>query len=498
VRVGDKISLFDVIMDVIPTPDIRPRVRSNPVERAEGHPARNLPVAASSNSAAGAADFPVASPPPPPTQFIPPSPLAYPANGNAALQLGGLADANANAFTAPVGTAPQTAFVPQLTLQQKIENYIENVLMPSVYKLGVVFSFRQILQAFVLTMIVAVTLLSAIPLTNIISDSNFKEAAKRAQSVARAMAKLNEQALLSGQINNLNVQEAMKEEGIKEAYIVQHSDGLVVAPPEKAGREDSNPIVLKARREQKAVFAKTGQDTISATFPILVWDPTTGEATPKYHAIVVYNSTALDVDDGRVASLFMQTLIIASIFGLLLYQLFARLIEFPIKTLNAQIEKALIDKTDKTEVAFDYPAFQHLISNVNTILNRAWNGDGSVASLKPQQNKDIEFANLVDMIAHPVIVVDTESRVVAMNTNFEQLTQQAKEMLLNQSFQQIPDIALVQNIESLVARAKQSPYEKQMDRIPFSQFECEIYCQAFLNAEGEAQYFVLTLVQVTE
>lgn len=391
--------------------------------------------------------------------------------------------------------APASAPEPALSLQQKIENYIEGTLMPSVYKLAVIFSFKQVLQAFVLIFIFAVTALSSIPLTNVIQESNFNEAAKRARSVARAMAKMNEQALLSGQINNLSVQEALKEEGIKEALIVQQSDGMVIAPPEKAGRENANPIILKAREESRAVFGRINEDTLGASFPVAVYDPSTGEALPKYHAVVTYNVSSLNVDQNKVVSLFMQTLMMATVLGLILYQLFARLIEHPIRTLNVQIEKALIEKTDKTEVTFDYPAFQQLVSNVNTVLNRAWSGTDTQSN-KPQQNKDLEFSNLVEIISHPAIVVDTAQRVVAINSNFEQIAQTGRDVLVNQSYQTLNDTALVQNIDSLVARSQQSPYEKHVDRIPFSQYECEIFCQAFLNAEGEAQYFVLTLTQV--
>lgn len=476
VRVGDKISLFDVIMDVILTPDIRPKKSASPKEpRVQNPPA----VIAHSMS-----------PPPVPAQ---PQYPVYPQQGGAALQMGvgyqpnpyGLAEAP------PVQQAPE----PALSLQQKIENYIENVLMPSVYKLAVIFSFKQVLQAFVLIFIFAVTALSSIPLTNVIKESNFNEAAKRARSVARAMAKMNEQALLSGQLSNLSVQEALKEEGIKEALIVQQSDGMVIAPPEKAGRENANPIILKAREESRATFGRISEDTLGASFPVAVYDPSTGEATPKYHAVVTYNVSSLNVDQNKVVSLFMQTLMMATVLGLILYQLFARLIEFPLRSLNTQIEKALIEKTDRTEVVFDYPTFQQLVSNVNTVLNRAWSG-AETQSQKPQQNKDLEFANLVEIISHPAIVLDTAQRVVAINSNFEQLAQTTRDAVVNQSYQTLTDSALVQNIDSLVARALQSPYERQMDRIPFAQYECEIFCQAFLNVDGEAQYFVLTLTQV--
>ena len=476
IRVGDKVSLFDIILDIIPTPDIRPKSTPRPAPVI-----RNL-----------------APTPPPPRQA--PIPLArqqvshFPANysaqmsnqGNLAMQM-----------QYQQGAQPDQASTPQLSFDQKVENFIENITMPAIYKLAIVFSFRQILQAFILIFIFSVTLLSSFPLVNIIKESNFSEAAKRAKSVARAVAKYNEQALLSGQLANLSVSEALKEEGIKEAFIIQQSDGLTVAPPEKTGRDDSNPLVLIARKEARAAFVKINSNTIGASFPIAVYDPSSGEALPKYHAIVTYDISSLNFDEGRVISLFMQTLVISSVLGLILYFLFARLIEFPINTLNKQIEKALLEKSDRTEVAFDYPALQQLVSNVNTILNRAWSGGGSQgAAPKPQQNKDIEFSNLVEMISHPAIIIDIGQKVIALNTNFEQLAQISREAILNQSYQSITDHALVQNIDSLIVRSKQSPYQKQNDKIPFSQFECEIFCQAFLNTEGEPQYYILTLVQI--
>ena len=487
IRVGDKVSLFDVILDIIPTPDIRPQ---------------SVPVPVVSERS------PVPKPKPPRPSPRAPVPLGaqnypmnYPQQGNMAMQMqyqqqqAQMYQNQGNQF-GPQAVPPQSV-APQLSFNDKVENYIENVVMPAVYKLAIVFSFRQILQAFIIVFIFSVTLLSTFPLINIIKESNLKEAVKRAKSVARAVAKYNEQALLSGQLANLSVQEALKEEGIKDAFIIQQSDGLIVAPPEKTGRDDSNPLVLIARKEARASFATINSNTIGASFPIAVYDPSSGEATPKYHAIVTYDISSLNFDEGRVISLFMQTLVIASILGLILYFLFARLIEFPIRALNLQIDKALLEKSDRTEVAFDYPVFQKLVSNVNTILNRAWNSGGMQSSvLKPKQNNDVEFSNLAEMISHPAIIIDPEQRIIALNSNFEQLAQISKETVLNQSYQVITDNALVQNMDSLIARSKQAPYEKHADKIPFAQYECEIFCQAFLSTDGEPQYFVLTLVQI--
>lgn len=486
-RVGDKVSLFDVIMDVIPTPDIRPKT---PAPRA----AQTTATLPSVPSASGQGQM-VA---PMGAQMNPNYPAQFQQQGNLAMQMN-YQQTPPLYQNASSSDSLQKPLAPQKSFQEKVEDYIENVVMPVIYKLGIVFSFRQILMGFVVALVFMVTLLSTVPLTNIIKESNLDEAIKRARSVARAVAKYNEQFLMTNQLGSLTVAEALKEEGIKDAFIVQQSDGQIIAPPEKVGRAESNELILTVRKDPRAAYKKIDANTIGASFPVAVYDPASGEATPKYHAVVMYDIGSLNVDTDRVVSLFMQVLVLASILALILYFLFVRLIEYPIRSLNSQINKALIDKTDRTEVVFDYPVFQQLVSNVNTILNRAWSGESADnMGSKPQQNKDIEFSNLVEMISHPVIVVDNQQRVVALNVNFEQLAQVSRDSILNQSYQTIPDAALVQNMDSLLARSTQSPYEKQIDKIPFAQFECEIFCQAFLNPEGEPQYFVMTLVQVSE
>lgn len=512
IRVGDKISLFDVIFDLIPTPDIRPKkaLQSQTANQIANQAQFNKPQNFSAQQS------PVPSPQMGSANHYPQSfPQVLGAQGNQALQMSNQGLSHQSMQTLRPYQTTQNPMsqnqvsqnqAPQLEkskdLKLKIEEFIENALMPGIYKLGIIFSFKQVLLAFVILFVFSVTLLSMIPLTAIVKDSNLIEAKKRARSVARGMAKLNEQALLSGQLSNLTVQDALKEEGIKEAFIIQQSDGGIVAPSEKAGREMPNSFILKARQESRATLGEAGNGLIGASHPIGVYDPSTGEPTVKYHAIVLYDISSLSLDNERVISLFMQTLIIASVLGLMLYFLFARFIEFPIRRLNQEIDKALMDKTDQTEVPFDYPLFQKLVSNVNTLLNRVWNADSSQSnSSLPQNNKDIEFSNLVEMISHPALVIDNHQRIVAVNNNLTELIQSSPESLLNQSYQVLPDSALVQNIDSLIVRSQQSPFEKQIDKIPFSQFECHIYCQAFsssnsqLSSESQPEYYIMTLVK---
>lgn len=479
IKLGDKFSLFDVIMDVIPTPDLRPKV--NPPQMIK--PAsRSVQTAGSFNGGAA-------------RQLVVPTTMPqFPQ-----MQMQQSQDLGLNIINqAQPHQNSQITNTPQVSLNEKIENYIENVVMTSIYKMVAIIPFKQVLLGFVLVLILMVTVLSLSPLTTITKESNFQEASKRAKSVARALARLNETALASDQFAGLNVAEALKEDGITEALIISQADGSIVAPSEIAGRESAKPLIAKIRRELRSVVEKIDSKTIGASQPIGTYDLATGETKIKFHALVYYDVSSLNVDDGRVISLFMQTLVMASILGAMLYFVFSRLIQYPILSLNKQIDIALREKTDRTEVFIDYPVFQQLVANVNLMLNRLANSNENLNSSQPRQNRDVEFANLVDMIKQPGLVITQQGLVVALNQQFEALSQMSRDSLINQHYNTINDAALMQNIEALTARAVASPYEKHFDRIPFSQFECEISIQACLSPDGQAEYFFVVLNRIEE
>lgn len=474
IKLGDKFSLFDVIMDVIPAPDLRPkssppvftpppRVENPPVAFSHGATARQMVTATAPNQ-----NFPQVQ-----------------MQQNAEIY-------NLNVQTTPAAESQAS----QISFKEKMEYYIEDVFMGAIYKTAGVLPFKQVLLGFVLILIFTVTLLSLIPLTTITQESNYQEASKRAKSVARALARQNESALASDQFSNLTISEALKEDGITEALIVNQSDGSIVAPTEIAGRESAKPMISQIRKEQRAMVSRIDSNTIGASHPIGTYDLATGETKVKFHAVVYYDVSSLGVDEGRTISLFMQTLVIAAIIGGIVFFIFSRLIQYPLTTLNKQIDMALRERTDRVEVFFDYPVFQHLIANINLILNRLVNNSNDLSSLQPRQNRDLELSHIVDMLNQPGAVLNQSGIVIAVNEQFAQIAQMDKSSLLQQNYNTMTDVSLMQNIESLISRSLAAPYEKHFDRIPFSQFECEISIQACLGAGDQPEYYFIVLKKV--
>lgn len=484
VRLGDKMSVHDVILDVIPAPDQKPAV----------------------SAAARPAPVPSSVPMMPPMGYGPPgappamyggAAPAYPPGMPMGMGMPGQMPGHMpGAMPQPSGDAQSNMMVthgPLKGILMNLEDYMERVALPGVYKLPEFLEFKLVLGTFILAFIFAVTLLSMIPMVQITRSSITKESMRRAQSLARALAQVNQQALLQGALASLSTHSVETEDGVKRALIVQQSDGVILAPAAQAGNSPDLPFVVSARRETKPQAAEIDQETIGASFPIGMYDPNTGEPIVRAHAVILYDIGSLAFDDGRALSLFMQTLVIASLIGIALFYFMYKLIEFPITSLNTQLDHAMREKKDNIKLEFMFPALQALIGNLNSLLTRYIHGDAEGGGLGMAfGNKDTEAANLLHLVGYPAVAIRSDGSIVACNAGFETLARNTSGAMQNQPLQAIHDDPLRQNIEHLLAKAREVPHSIHSDQLEFSGHLCSLNCQAFSTAET-VDYFVVSV-----
>lgn len=470
IRLGDKMSVHDVIMDIIPSQE---KAAANPpVPRAAPPPGYAYPAPMGPGGA-------------------PPSyPMAY----------GGAAPAfppEAMAGNGMPASAPQM-MVNQGPLKNALasfEDYMNRVALPGVYKLAEILEFKMVLATFIILFIFGVTLLSMIPMVQITRTSITQESMRRASSLARTLARVNQQALLQGSFSALSTHDVETEDGVKRALIVQQSDGVILAPASQAGNSPDLPFVVSARRESKMKTEQIDSSTIGASFPIGMYDPNTGEPIVKAHAIILYDVGSLAFDDGRALSLFFQTLVIAAVLGLVLFYFMYKLIEHPILALNQQLDAAMREKKDNLELKFMFPAIQALIGNVNSLLTRYINGDTEGGGGGTFGNKDSEAANLLHLMGYPSIAIRSDSSIIACNAGFEQLARNTSMAMQNQTLSAIQDVALQQNIDHLISRAREVPGTLHNDQLEFSGHLCSLNCQAFSTSET-VDYFIVSVSPV--
>lgn len=479
VRLGDKMSVHDVILDVIPAPDQKPAVAPRPVQTSP-----QVPM------------MPMGYPPQgaPPAMYGAAAP-AYP-QGMPMGMAGQMPGQMPGQMQMPPPNSQNNMMVthgPLKGILMNLEDYMERVALPGVYKLPEFLDFKLVLGTFVLIFIFAVTLLSMIPMVQITRSSITKESMRRAQSLARTLAQVNQQALLQGSMGALSTLSVETEDGVKRAMIVQQSDGVILAPASQAGNSPDLPFVVSARRETKPQAAEIDPVTIGASFPIGMYDPNTGEPIVKAHAVILYDIGSLAFDDGRALSLFLQTLVIASFIGIALFYFMYKLIEHPITSLNQQLDAAMREKKDNIRLEFMFPALQALIGNLNSLLTRYIHGDAEGGGLGMTfGNKDNEASNLLHLVGYPAVAIRADGSIISCNGGFETLARNTAAGMQNQPLQAIHDDPLRQNIEHLLAKAREVPHSIHSDQLEFSGHLCALNCQAFATAET-VDYFMVSV-----
>lgn len=358
-----------------------------------------------------------------------------------------------------------------------INQYIERVALPGVYKLPELAEFKWVICGFLAALIFLVTLMCMLPAMQVARSSLLIESKRRAQSLARTLAQLNQTALMQGTFASVSTHSIESEEGVKQAFIVQQVDGLIVAPATLQGKVSDLGFVHKARLESKAQTDVVDGSSVGASFPIGVYDPATGEPNVKYHAIIMYDVKSLALDDGRAISLFMQALLLSSLVGLLLFYFMYKMIEYPILNLNAQLDTALREKKDSLQVTYQFPALQNFVGNINSLLTRYMNGDGNSTATPVSQAE--EAAKVAALVSDACLVLNSQGQIMSANSAFEQLARVSTQQMRGQTVQVMADTALIQNIEFLVSRARENPYGSHTDTLDFSGVTYQSNCQAF-------------------
>ncbi len=374
-------------------------------------------------------------------------------------------------------------------LISNIEDYLNRVALPGVYRLPEYAEFKWVVGGFLAVLIVIVTMLCMLPAIQIGKASIINESKRRVLSLARSLAMLNQTALMQGASASVQTYTIENEEGVKQAFIIQQVDGLIIAPASQQGKIPDIPFVHSARRENKQQVEVLDGNTIGASYPIGVYDPVSGEPSVKYHAIVLYDVGSIAFDDNRAVSLFMQTLILAFIVGFGMFYFLYKLIEYPLNDLNSQLDVALREKKDNLSSQFQYPALQNLISNLNSLLTRQGHGDHAGPSIAASYAD--EAAKVVSIIKDPTLVIREGGQIAAANAAFEKLLHSSNGQLLNQNISQLSDQSLLQNLEFLMNRSREAPFTSHSDQLEFGGQAYLIHCQAF----GQPlDYYIVTLL----
>lgn len=377
-------------------------------------------------------------------------------------------------------------------LQDRIQRFIDEVALPGIYQLSHVTDVKYVFSGMIGIFILIVTLLTTIPMQTLSTNSAFAESQRRALTIARVLAKAS---IVTGNSASLmassSAQIAIDEDGVKEALIVSKDNGSVLFPADRQGTTPNYPFVHVARKQNKEFVDKISSTLIGASVPIATFNPSIGAPEVKSYAMVIYDIESLNFDDGRVLGLFIQSLFISSLTGLVLLFFIYKLAEYPIKILNSEMDKSLKDQQHHFEVPIKMEAIHPFITNINAFVARTQNQDQAVGV--SGYVKEAEIHNLVQLIGYASLAVNHSMEIIAMNHAFEQLFGVHFADKKNQPLMNLGDQAFFKNVQSLCEQSQHQTTQSFSDNIEIGGVPHIIHCQGMSGSSHQAEYYILTL-----
>lgn len=389
----------------------------------------------------------------------------------------------------------QEAQKPELSLQEKVETYIEEVALPGVYEYSSKFDLKYVVMSFVVLFVIIVTALAVMPVVSVSRDFVIDESMRRADALTKILVQENRDYVINKNEISINVRSVINESGVDQAFIVDAIDGHIIAPVKQRGRYASIPFVQKARKKPNR-YHEILDNKIGVSRPILYTNPQTGEPTPAAFAIVLYNLDKVALDVPRTLSLMIQILLITLIAGAVLYFFLYKVITKPLYDLNNEMNAALKEGTNNIEIKTPTPILQLLVSNINSALSRMSQEDHSQMSVGIG-DKTMEANELVQMFPVASLAISPENEmIIAQNDLISGHPLFDDDQLLEKYIDDLTDPSLVENLKDLLQKAVDNPNIKHNNHLPSANgvnFEVSIKS---IQEMGTISYYIVCFTEV--
>ena len=376
------------------------------------------------------------------------------------------------------------------TRQKQVKTYMDKAVFPWIYQLAEWVEFRFLVGAFVLVFVLMVSALSIIPLSTILKDGIEKESLNSAEVIAQTVASGNSTALKQGMHSALSVEYALRRTGVKRAFIISALDGRILAPADLAHTYPKEALIHKARKSEEKLVQRISPSSVLAMIPISTYNPETGGSTPNAYSVVFYNVESLLSVSSEIISLIVQTFLIALILGFILYFFLIQLIEFPIKSINFQLGKALKgDQPSSISISYQSQGIKTMCSHINSALDQiALNKMIQSQSKEPESlpvNRENEIRNLLEMTGFPALAISLEDKMVcALNSIFTE--QIGYSEILHQSMEEISDGVLKEHLQQIISQGELNPQELVFGEIQLKEMSLQSACQLIQGEESPA------------
>lgn len=382
-------------------------------------------------------------------------------------------------------------------LSKSVKTYVHESLLPGVYQLATWMEFKVLIACFVGAFVFLVISLSSVPLIAILKSSVEQESLNNAETIAQSLARSNMESLKKGFSSGLNVDYALRRPGVKKAFIISAVDGRILAPSHLAHTFPKESFIHSARQRDEKTVQKVGSSII-ALVPIMFYSPESGTNIPKAYSVVFYGMESLDKGIKKVFGLLVQTSLIALFLGALLFFFLIHLIEFPIRSINHQLGKALKeDQAPSINVNYQSQVLTELCSHINSGLNQISLGkmiQSQQKELSGSKDRSQEMNHLVEVIGFPAIAITMEEKQIsAVNMNFQE--QLGLEDVNHHALEDLEDEEFKKHLLQLIDQGELNPQEIAFSEIVLNGVSFQSTC-VFVMGEESPAYALVSFMPV--
>jgi hypothetical protein len=377
--------------------------------------------------------------------------------------------------------------------KKKTNHYFENTVLPGIYKLTEYMDFQWVVGFFFILVVVISTSLSVIPLLKILRESIEESSLRNVQNIVKEVVTQNKDPLFKRLFSAVDLDSTYQKQGVIQAYITDIR-GEIVAPARFAGKTPKIPGFPKGRKiaDNRTFIEFINSKNILAVEAFKYYDPKKSIESTRYYALVLYDVDTRMMDFNRTLSLFIQTLAVSLLVALILYFFVSRLISYPLRVLNRQVDLFLRNGTTHLETKLKFPILIKLYSNLNSALNRQ-TGAGTQEEAY-EYDRNFEMKNIVELIGYAAVVIRaSDETITAFNPRFEELTN-----LLNlegTAVFNITDQSLKKNLQGLLEKIKMDHDQIQTDQLEFSGDPYELAMQS-VYGNKEVAYYIVSIIPV--
>ena len=378
-------------------------------------------------------------------------------------------------------------------LSKSVKNYVHESLLPGAYQLAAWMDFKALIACFVGAFVILVISLSSVPLLSILKSSVEQESLNNAETIAQSLAKFNVENIKKGFSSALSVDYALRRPGVKKAFIISAVDGRILAPSHLAHTFPKESFIHSARHRDEKTVEKIDSSSIIALIPISLYSSETGTNIPKAYSVVIYGMDSLNKGVKKVFGLLVQTSLIAFLLGAILFFFLIHIIEFPIRSINHQIGKALKeDQAPSIHVNYQSQVLTDLCSHINSALNQISLGkmiQNQQEEISGSKDRQQEMNHLVEVIGFPALAVNMEDKhISALNMSFTE--QIGLEDIAHQPLESLSEETLKEHLLQLIDQGELNPQEISFSEIVLNETNFQSTCVFVMGAESPAYALV--------